>query len=191
MPQSRMQDVEDLLEARYHHHQAGEIDAAVEATANVCAQLHTWGAWRREEQLCRETLTWVPEQSTQAAAFLHQVGIIAQLRGAYDEALEWYRRSLALKEELGDRAGMATSYGQIGVLFTTRGTPDAAVSWNLRNLLICMELRSPAVRTNLHWLTQQRQMLEETRFLGLLREQLSEDDVQALLRLLDDFASNT
>ena len=60
----------------------------------------------------------------------------------------------------------------------------------LRSLLICMELRSPAVRTNLHWLTQQRQMLEETRFLGLLREQLSEDDVQALLHWLADFASN-
>src|SRR5262249_23725193 len=70
------------------------------------------------------------------------------------------------------------------------GSPDAAVSWNLRSLLIRAELRSPAVRTNLHWLTQQRQVLEETRFLGLLREQLSEDDVQALLRLLDDFASN-
>jgi tetratricopeptide (TPR) repeat protein len=190
VPQSRAQDIEKLLEARYHHHQAEEIDEAVAVTADVCTQLDTWGAWRREEQLCRETLTWAPERSTQATAFLHQLGIIAQRRGAYDEALEWYRRSLALKEELGDRASMASSYGQIGVLFTTRGTPDAAVSWNLRSLLICMELRSPAVRTNLHWLTQQRQMLGETRFLSLLREQLSEDDVQVLLRQLDDFASN-
>jgi Tetratricopeptide repeat len=119
------------------------------------------------------------------------LGNIAYLRGAYDEALEWYRRSLALTEELGDRPSMAHSYGQIGVLFTTHGSPDAAVSWNLRSLLIHMELRSPAVSTDLHWLTQQRQMLEETRFLGLLREQLSEDDTHALLRLLDDFASNT
>jgi tetratricopeptide (TPR) repeat protein len=190
VPQSRAQDIEELLEARYHHHQAEEIDAAVAVTADVCNQLNIWGAWRREEQLCRETLTWVPERSSQAAVFLHALGIIAQERGAYDEALEWYRRSLALAEELGNRAGMASSYGQIGVLFTTRGTPDAAVSWNLRSLLICMELRSPAVRTNLHWLTQQRQMLGETRFLGLLREQLSEDDVQVLLRQLDDFASN-
>jgi hypothetical protein len=53
-----------------------------------------------------------------------------------------------------------------------------------------MELRSPEIRINFHWLTQQRQMLEETRFLGILREQLSEDDVQALLHMLDDFASN-
>jgi hypothetical protein len=117
--------------------------------------------------------------------------MIAERRGDYDKALEWYRRSLTLREELGDRAGMARSYGQIGMLFTTRGMPDAAVSWNLRSLLIHMELRSPVVRNDLHWLTQQRQMLGETRFLGLLREQLSEDDAQALLHLLDDFASNT
>ena len=53
-----------------------------------------------------------------------------------------------------------------------------------------MELGSPAIRTNLYWLTQQRQMLEETHFLGLLHEQLSEDDVQVLLHMLDDFTSN-
>jgi len=151
--------------------------------------LDTWGAWRREEQLCHETLTWVPERSTQAAAFLHLLGIIAQARGAYDEALEWYRRSLALAEELGDRAGMASTYSQIGVLFTTRGTPDAAVAWNVRSLRIRMELRSPEIRIDLYWLTQQRQMLGETRFLGLLHEQLSAYGAQALLRLLDDFAS--
>src|SRR5262249_61336406 len=103
VPQSRVQDIEELLEARYHHHQAGEIDEAVKATESVCTHPDTWGSWRREEQLCRETLTWVPERSTQATAFLGQLGIIAQERGAYDEALEWYRRSLALNEELGNR----------------------------------------------------------------------------------------
>ena len=104
--------------------------------------------------------------------------------------LAWYRRSLALNEELGNRADMAASYSQIGALFTARGTPEAAVSWNLRGLLIRMELRSPAIRTDLHWLTQQRRQLGEARFLGLLCEQLSEKDAQALLRMLDDFASD-
>src|SRR5262249_20745990 len=83
----------------------------------------------------------------------------------------------------------ASSYSQIGVLFTRRGAPDDAVAWNVRGLLIRAELRSPEIRIDLHWLTQQRQMLGETRFLDLLREQLSADDAQALLRLLDDFAS--
>jgi tetratricopeptide (TPR) repeat protein len=121
----------------------------------------------------------------------HQLGDVAYLRGAYEEALKWYRRSLVLAEELGNRADMAASYSRIGVLFTTRGTPDAAVSWTLRGLLIRMELCSPEIRTDLHWLTQQRQQLGETRLLSLLRERLSEKDAQAILRLLDDFVSDT
>jgi len=81
---------------------------------------------------------------------------------------------------------MAASYSQIGALFTTRGAPEAAVAWSLRSLLIRMELSSPAIRTDLHWLAQQRQQLGDTRFLGLLREQLSEKDAQTILRLLND-----
>jgi tetratricopeptide (TPR) repeat protein len=120
----------------------------------------------------------------------HQLGNIAYLRGAYEEALEWSCRSLTLAEELGNRSGIAASYSQIGVLYTTRGTPDAAVSWNLRGLLIHLELHSLEIRIDLHWLAQQRQQLGETRFFGLLREQLSEKDAQTILRLLDDYASS-
>src|SRR5262249_30585867 len=63
---SRQQDIEELLEARYHHHQAGEIDEAVEVTERMCSQLDTWGAWGREKHLCREVLTWIPEHSQKA-----------------------------------------------------------------------------------------------------------------------------
>src|SRR5262249_916636 len=142
---SRQQDIEELLEARYHHHQAGEIDEAVEVTERMCSQLDTWGAWGREKHLCREVLTWIPEHSQKAAAFVHQLGIIAQNRGAYEEALEWYRKSLAIVEELGDRAGLASSYGQIAVLLTERGAPEEGLPLNLTSLAIHLELDSPNV----------------------------------------------
>jgi hypothetical protein len=116
--------------------------------------------------------------------------MLAHERGAYTEALEWSRRALALAEELGDRAGLAASSSQIGELYTTLGTPEAAVPWNVRSWLIRVELQSPDVRIDLHWLTQQHQMLGGTRFLSLLHEQLSNDDAQALLRQLDDFAAS-
>ena len=50
------------------------------------------------------------------AASYHQLGIVAQDRGRLDEAADWYARSLAIKEELGDRPGMALTYGQLGLL---------------------------------------------------------------------------
>ena len=114
IPQSRQDDIDQLLEARFHHHAAGEIDEAVEVTEWICLQLDTWGAYGREEQLCREVLTWVPERSQKAAAFQHQLGMVAQERGSYEDALDWYRKSLAIAEELGDRSGMARSYHQLG-----------------------------------------------------------------------------
>jgi tetratricopeptide (TPR) repeat protein len=163
--------------------------------ADMAASYHQLGIIAQERGTYEEALEWyrrslaieeeLGDRAGMAASY-HQLGNIAQERGAYEEALAWYRRSLALNEELGNRADMAASYSQIGALFTTCGTPDAAVSWSLRSLLIRMELRSPAIRTDLHWLAQQRQQLGDTRFLGLLREQLSEKDAQTILRLLND-----
>ncbi|MEA2602862.1 MAG: hypothetical protein QOF89_3854, partial [Acidobacteriota bacterium] len=121
VPQSREQDIEEYLQARHHHREAGEIDAAVKVTEWVCSQLRTWGANRREEQLCREVLSWVPEKSPAAATFTHGLGMVSQDRGDYEQALEWYQKSLRIFEELGNRAGMASSYHQLGMVAQHRG----------------------------------------------------------------------
>ena len=140
MPQSRQDDIAQLFEARHHHRAAGDVDSAVEVTEWICSQLDTWGAWRRAEQLCREVLTWLPERSGKTAVFLHQLGILAQKRGAYDEALEWYKKVLQIDEELGNRAGMANSYHQLGMVAQQRGAHDEALEWYKKSLLINEEL---------------------------------------------------
>jgi len=144
VPQSRQDDIAQLFEARHHHREARDVDAAVEVTEVICRQLDTWGAWRREEQLCREVLTWLPERSGKAAAFLHQLGNLAYQRGAYDQALDWYKRALPIKEELGDRSGMAGLYHQIGMVAQDRGAYDEALDWYKKSLLIKEELGNRA-----------------------------------------------
>ena len=59
-PQTRAEDVEQLLEARYHHHAAGDLYDAIDAIEQACSQLRTWGAWTTERQLQEEALGWVP-----------------------------------------------------------------------------------------------------------------------------------
>ncbi|WP_369077315.1 tetratricopeptide repeat protein, partial [Paractinoplanes hotanensis] len=44
-----------------------------------------------------------------------------QARGDYAEAERRYQQSLTIKEELGNRAGMANSYHQLGMLAQDRG----------------------------------------------------------------------
>ena len=114
-PQDRAADVHDLLEARHHLLQAGDAEAAGEVTESACSQLHTWGAWDQEAALIHDTLARLPADSPRRAAWIHQLGMIAQVRGDYDEAARQYQRSLDINERLGDQAGLATSYHQLGM----------------------------------------------------------------------------
>ena len=125
-----------MLEARYHFYEAGEIEQAVECTKSICLQLDTWGAWGREEHLCREVLTWVPEKSATAAKFLHQLGIVAQDKGDYEAALEWYRRALEIVEALGNRAGHGEFVPSVGHGGADKGDYEAALEWYRRSLEI-------------------------------------------------------
>ncbi|QBS40383.1 tetratricopeptide repeat protein [Nocardia sp. CS682] len=120
-PQDPDHDLHDLLETRYHHLQAGNTAAAIEVTEVVCVRLHTIGAWDHETALTRQILAALPPDSSQTARWVHRLGVLAQRRGDYAEAQRLYQQSLTIKEELGDRAGMATGYGQLGVLAHDRG----------------------------------------------------------------------
>ncbi|MER5506148.1 tetratricopeptide repeat protein, partial [Streptomyces sp. NPDC002766] len=121
LPQPPTDDITQLIEARHHHHQAGDFDQADTVTRSVCLQLHTWGAWDWEQHLIEETLTWFPPRSQPAAAYIHQLGMIAELRGDYRQAEERYRAALTTFEELGDRSGIANSYHQLGMIAELRG----------------------------------------------------------------------
>ena len=125
-PQDRAADVHDLLEARYHLLQAGDTEDAGQVTERACDQLDTWGAWDQEASLIYDTLARLPADSPRRAAWIHQLGILAQARGDYHEAARQYQRSLDIEERLGDQAGMATSYHNLGILAQHRGDYDEA-----------------------------------------------------------------
>ena len=70
----------------------------------------------------------------------HQLGMTAQARGQLDEADDWYRKALTIKEELGNRPGMATTYHQLGITAQDRGRLDEADDWYRKALAIEEEL---------------------------------------------------
>jgi tetratricopeptide (TPR) repeat protein len=61
------------------------------------------------------------QQQSHIATASHQLGIVAQVRGRLEDAQDWYRKSLAIREALGDRPGMASSYHQLGNLAQLAG----------------------------------------------------------------------
>lgn len=120
-PQDRHADVHDSLEARHHLLAAHQPEQATTVTEAACAQLHNWGAWDQEAALIHDTLTHLAPASGLAAAWIHQLGLVAYARGDLVEAEALCRRSLEIYERLGSQAGMATSYHHLGILARARG----------------------------------------------------------------------
>ena len=153
IPQSRQQDIPELLEARYHYHAAGHVEAALLSTELACNQLHVWGLWNWEENLYREALAWLPAGDADSAVVLYQLGRIAELRGDYDQALDHQQQALTIAQELGDRASTARIMDQIGTIAQHRGNYDQALDYIRHALSTFQELGDRAgVAQSLHQL---------------------------------------
>jgi len=76
--------------------------------------------------------------------FCNELGLIHKARGDYAAALEWYQKSVALKEELGDKAGLAASFNNIGNVHNARGDYAAALEWYQKSVALEEELGNKA-----------------------------------------------
>jgi tetratricopeptide (TPR) repeat protein len=120
-PQDRHADLHDLLEGRHHLHEAGNNDQAGALTEVVCAQLHAWGELDHEAALIRETLDWLPPRSPLRAAWIQEIGKIAQVQGNYAEAERHYQQSMEMSASNGDAAAVSRSLHRLGILAQARG----------------------------------------------------------------------
>ena len=80
------------------------------------------------------------KRSRRLAITYHQLGIVTQDRGELDRAEDWYRQSLTIKEQLGDRLGMARSYHQLGIVAQLSGELDRAEEWYRQSRTILGQL---------------------------------------------------
>jgi len=63
------------------------------------------------------------------ATAYHELGMIYQERGQYDEAEAWYRKALEIRERRGLERDAASDYHQLGNICLLRGQYDAAEEW--------------------------------------------------------------
>jgi len=100
-----------------------------------------------------------PSRQNRLARTHHQLGWVAQDRGRLDEAEDWYTRSLAIQDDLGDRPLMAASYHHLGIVAEMRGRLDEAEDWHTRSLAIKDDLGDrPGMATSYHELGMVAQM---------------------------------
>ena len=131
----------------------------------------TPGNWTRPGKPTGSVLAYLQDQPEtewtrgNIAVIYHQLGMTAQDRGRLDEADDWYRKSLAIKEELGNRPNMASAYHQLGITAQHRGRLDEADDWYRKSLTIKEELGNrPGMALTYHQLgitAQDRGRLDE------------------------------
>lgn len=103
------------------------------------------------------------------AMFLHNAGVMHQKWGDYQAARDLYQQSLEIKEELGDKAGIASSIGQLGRLAYLEGDYVTAVRLWAMAYGIFEELGSPERDIVGRWVTKLQEEVGEERFDELVR----------------------
>jgi tetratricopeptide (TPR) repeat protein len=113
------------------------------------------------------------------AVAYHQFGMIAQDRGCLDEAVRWYKKSLAINETLSNGQDLAPSYHQLGMIAQERGRLDEAVGWYKKSLAIeealGNQLRMAVSYHQLGRVAQERGRLDEAE--GWYKKSLAIDEV--------------
>jgi serine phosphatase RsbU (regulator of sigma subunit) len=70
---------------------------------------------------------------------LNTVGASFQVRGNYTKAIEYYLESLKIREEMGDKKGVAASLANIGSIYISLDKYDKALDYELKAMRVCSE----------------------------------------------------
>jgi len=90
-----------------------------------------------KENLEKESLT-DPEKKTFKKALslaLNSLGIIFYNKGDYDKALNYYSRSLKIREEIRDKKGIAATLNNFGIVYQDQGDYAKAIEYYTLSLL--------------------------------------------------------
>jgi tetratricopeptide (TPR) repeat protein/KaiC/GvpD/RAD55 family RecA-like ATPase len=113
-----------------------DSEVKIGAAFDIASMAGQRGDMRAAEASFRDLVDAYPDNDRVKSTAYHNLGNIQMLRGDYDAALEWYQKSLALMERLGNLEGIAGSYHQIGMIHQDRGDYDAALEWYQKSLAL-------------------------------------------------------
>ncbi|MFD4602225.1 tetratricopeptide repeat protein [Streptomyces sp. NPDC058464] len=115
-----------------------------------------------------------------------QLGMLAQQQGEYGEARRLYEQALKVFQRLGNQASSANIYGQLGILAQRTGDWEGATSWSGMALAILIRLQSPKVAPALQQLWECHGVLGAEQIAAILREQMDQEMVEAILEWLNN-----
>lgn len=98
--------------------------------------------WNEYDRRLRQTIaaSEALEDKRQMAIWIHNLGILTQRRGDYDQARTLYQHSLEILQEVGDKSGVSKSLHQLGMLNQNLGDYDQARKYYQQSLEINQQL---------------------------------------------------
>jgi tetratricopeptide (TPR) repeat protein len=137
--QAALGDLRPRLEAQHFALQLHNYDEALRLLKwQIEDYLYPWGHWSLLKELYEQILPHVNQ--SERPRCLGQIGIVYREQGNWDLAEQYFRQSLQMCEELGDRSGMASSWGLLGDIERKRGNWDAAERLYHQKLEMCEAL---------------------------------------------------
>lgn len=152
--------------------QLKDEDSAMVAKGNLANVYRVWGRLSDAYRTHGELLEYFREEKDRGneSVALHQQAMIEQDRGNYDKATELYNQSLQIKQELGDKAGIATSTGAIGTLFEKKEEFEDTFKSFLKAAYLFHQLGSTYEKHALSDMARTAQKLGEEKFNKALQE---------------------
>jgi tetratricopeptide (TPR) repeat protein len=126
---------EQLLEIHRLALLGAEADIARDVTGRLANSWLGLSCFREVRGLCTKTLELGPDSHTFA-----RLARAKQVLGEVDEAIRLNLSALKMHEEVGDRAGQATTLNNIGLVYHSTGQPDQALEYFNQALPIRIEV---------------------------------------------------
>ncbi|MDJ1169769.1 tetratricopeptide repeat protein [Roseofilum sp. BLCC_M154] len=132
-----VEDVQDYLELFYHLCQLGEYEQAFDV-------LHNEGKYEQSVsqfldfqgynslyiiELYQQLVEHLPnQQDSRYPDSLNSLGVAYYSQGDYEQAISYYQKALEIRQEIGDRSGIAKSFNNLGLAYCSQGDYGKAIS---------------------------------------------------------------
>jgi non-specific serine/threonine protein kinase len=117
-----------------------ELEAAVSMAGALGRYWSVRGHWSEGRRLCAELLAVPAPPSSARAKALHWSGVIAYRQGDYAASRELHGQALAIRRDLGERAGIAASLETLGIVAHDLGEYGESRAFLEESLAIRREL---------------------------------------------------
>ncbi len=71
---------------------------------------------------------------------VNRAGLVFQLFGDYERALQLFQQSLGMVQQIGDRSGESVTLNNLSTIAQAKGDYEKALQYSLRDLAICQEI---------------------------------------------------